>query len=76
MLRIKDINKWQGLIRMTKTMLIIIRIICWAYGIFLGICYHFFREELSFITTNFSGFIFFVICLILTNYNFGYSEKN
>jgi hypothetical protein len=62
---------------MTKTGLTIIRIIGWVYVICLGISYHFFKEELSFITTDMpSAFVFFMIGLFLICYDFGYRKNN
>ncbi|PQD94576.1 hypothetical protein CYL18_12985 [Pradoshia eiseniae] len=62
---------------MTKTGLIIIRIIGWVYSIFLGISYAYFKDDLSFITTDMpSAFIFFMIGLFLIIYDFGYSKNN
>ena len=62
---------------MTETGFIIIRIIGWVYSIFLGISFAYFKDELSFITTDMpSVFIFFMIGLFLILYDFGYSKNN
>ena len=60
---------------MSKTRMHLIHGIGWLYIIFLGICHWFSYEQLSFITSGFTGFILFIIGLYLILHNFNDSNK-